>query len=514
MKKFTIFMTMVFFVFLANKKLQAQCKSDKDIPYTFNVSAGLKITACIHPYGLGFQSVSWGVKNNIDDELEVKFVKVYNLNNGKVVKKNATILLNPKEFIYGGNFVGDIELNDAFFKEDCPGEKKVRSLSYELLHIRNFSKEKRDKEAKELARKIEEEQKLEEERQKREEEQKKAEEQKRKEEERKRAEEQKRKEEERKRIEEQKKKEEAKKNDSSKNSKTESSSASTINSLSTYYVESQEDRLRRERVNEQQNKDNLEDMTMGTAAAAVVGGILLNENLNNDISYNFFTLKSDIGIGMQEIPIISNKNDQTSHSETSFHPTVFVNTRLVFFNNNGIQLHIIPQGSFGMNALTAGESGTHTSYGVTSQLEIGRRSKSTVKFFAEGGYIKRSGNWNYDLDAATASSLYTFPTNTNILKEASYNYSIIRYGGGLKINFSKYEDDFIMPAIYFENMSFLKNQKPTLVGGIRWMIGDGFNITGLYSRNYPAAGEPKYNINHERQVYFEIKISKHFNIIY
>ena len=76
-------------------------------------------------------------------KIEVHFVKVYTFRNGTVKKKSVDfgktgVIVKPNETTKGGNFSGDLFLNDNFFKEDCncPGEdKRVVKLEFENLRV-------------------------------------------------------------------------------------------------------------------------------------------------------------------------------------------------------------------------------------------------------------------------------------------------------------------------------------------------------------------------------------------
>jgi hypothetical protein len=97
---------------------------------------GVRLFACIHDPGLGFQSVSWGVENQTSEELSLTFVKVYTLTCGKEVRKTAHLTgIKSHGFVGGGNFSGDPDLNDAFFKEDCAPARKVASVAWRDLHL-------------------------------------------------------------------------------------------------------------------------------------------------------------------------------------------------------------------------------------------------------------------------------------------------------------------------------------------------------------------------------------------
>jgi len=82
---------------------------------------------------LGSQSFRWGVRNKTGNKLEIKFTKQYILQCTKVVEKKVHIFVEPNELLKGENFSGDLDLQDAFFKEDCEGKNKVSSFT--ILHL-------------------------------------------------------------------------------------------------------------------------------------------------------------------------------------------------------------------------------------------------------------------------------------------------------------------------------------------------------------------------------------------
>ena len=100
-------------------------------------SGPVHICACVHKPGLASQAVSWGVTNSSNDTLEIEFTKKYELKNGRTIRKNAHLYgVKAGKTVTGGNFSGDMDLNDSFFKEDCPGDDKVQSVGFEGLHYK------------------------------------------------------------------------------------------------------------------------------------------------------------------------------------------------------------------------------------------------------------------------------------------------------------------------------------------------------------------------------------------
>jgi len=88
---------------------------------------------------LGFQAFRWGVRNKTGDKLEIKFTKLYILECAKVVERKAHIFVKPNELLVGENFSGDLDLQDAFFKEDCEGKNKVDSFRILNLEIKEVN---------------------------------------------------------------------------------------------------------------------------------------------------------------------------------------------------------------------------------------------------------------------------------------------------------------------------------------------------------------------------------------
>jgi hypothetical protein len=120
---------------LAGTHAHAACSGNGQ-PVSWPAWHGVTITACIHDPGLGFQSVSWGVENQSGTRVNVSFVKVYRLTCGNEITKNANLIgIKPGQFVGGGNFSGDLDLNDAFFKEDCAAARRVQSISYKDLRV-------------------------------------------------------------------------------------------------------------------------------------------------------------------------------------------------------------------------------------------------------------------------------------------------------------------------------------------------------------------------------------------
>jgi len=264
---------------------------------------------------------------------------------------------------------------------------------------------------------------------------------------------------------------------------------------------------RKARTDEQRKIDQSEDRTYAETATAVgTAMMLINDAYVDDVS----NLKLQLGLGYESLPVVAN---DFGHAKSSVQLSNFPNInggiecRLNLTKKGGIALHVNPFVSYGWGAFSAGESGTSLTYGANAALFLSSWDDSKLHLFAEGGYAKRSGNWHSDLDAVLF-------TSTDIVYDAAYDYSILRYGGGFKLQFVNDDNDpatetYVKTGVFLERPSFLeKNAKPVLIGNIQFMISSFVMLDFSYGMNYPIAGDIRYanNFDNHKENYFSIKL--------
>lgn len=258
--------------------------------------------------------------------------------------------------------------------------------------------------------------------------------------------------------------------------------------------------------------DKAEDIAMGSAAAGIIAGAsLMQDQFTNAPVY----FKTQLGLGIDNIPLIVNSTPtagltNSSRTDASFHPIAYVGIRMGVFNNKGISFHLSPFFTYGMNALMPGANGSHLSYGGNATLFISTHNTSRIKLFAEGGYAARSGDYTYNLDAATTGTAYA--TSSGYEVSGSYDYSVMKYGGGVMLHWIGNENEtYLKPGVFFEKPSFSDNKaKPVMNANLQLLISSFIIIDVSYSPNYPVPGSAKYtsNFKTEDKSYFSLKLIK------
>jgi hypothetical protein len=489
MKRFLLTATVLFFVSLCNYVCAQNCPKGSHSVHFSSSNSQVQIIACIQDeVSLGKQSVFWGAKNLTNDKLYIKFVKVVTTTCGNVLRSDGDTYLDPGQFVGGTTFSGEITFETQVWGEDCADPKsRVRSVAYENLVIKNLSQEERDKAAQQKKAAAEEEKKEELAAKKKQEEDKKIAAQKQ--------------EEERKEI-EQKKQEEAKRRYEEKQ-REEEEAAERKRIQDSLARAATDARVAAKQAAVQQSND-----AMGNAALSVinVAGLMNDAYIDRPVCGRVY-----FGLGWDQIPVIANDDNHSATStEVTSHPVIALGFTFSFFNNRGISLHLSPFGTFGLDALDPGATGSHLTYGGNATLLLSPKAKNLFKLFAEGGYTERSGTWSYDQDAGDASLGIT--TYTNVVKNADYDYSVIRYGGGFMLDFINGDNEtYIRPGIFFETPSFAPYIKtPVMVGNLQILMSSFLLLDISYSKDYFIAGTATYakNFDKSNQDFFSIRLVK------
>lgn len=471
----------------------AQVCPDKTTKVIFPAEGLVQITACVQQQvNLGKQSVFWGAKNLSNDKLHIKFTKVVTTTCGTIMRSNADTYLDPGKFVGGTTFFGEMTFETQVWAEDCKASKKrISSVRYENLIVRNLSQEERDR--------IEKEKKQQEERELR----------RRMREEQEKIEKEKKDQEEKKSIEKSKLETNKREPGSDKtiaNSKESNLSQKSFDEAENKRIQdSIKQVLSNQRIESVKNLDKAEDNAMATAALAAISiGAFMKDQYSNEP----FVARYMLGLGWYNIPIIANTKFSGANNETtidaSSHPILFLGFQTGLFNNKGISLYTTPKLIFGMNAISPGETGSHLIYGGDAEVRLGVKRNSKLKLYASAGWESRSGTREYDLDAASSSLNLGFGT-TDLVKESKYNYSLFKYGGGIMADFSNgSEETTIRAGLNLERVSYLRDlKKPLLSFSLQANINSFITIDAQFSQNYTAAGTIKYSTNLEQS-------NKHF----
>jgi len=268
---------------------------------------------------------------------------------------------------------------------------------------------------------------------------------------------------------------------------------------------------RKIRVAEQNKRDETENVTYAATSATTITAMSL---LEDSPSEGFTSGKIYLGLGIEQIPLISNNTSQyhtnKSYIEAPLVPGFDMGIILGIANNKKVSLYLNPRFSYGISAFSAGTSGGLFEYGGTAMLGGNWDREFPLKIFVEGGYFKRSATFHYDADASAADSGVS--TSTDDVRDGEYNYSVIRYGGGLM--FHQIDDDeeyTVKGGVFFDKPSFFPKDIKSNIG---------FNLQGIYNKlgslevyyspNYFIGGNVLYpsTLEKENKAYFGIKFTR------
>lgn len=237
--------------------------------------------------------------------------------------------------------------------------------------------------------------------------------------------------------------------------------------------------------------------------------------MKDEYSDDPIALRYFLGLGLMNLPVIANTKYSGSTSKSSieatFHPTFNLAFQAAFFNDKFISVIVTPKISYGFNALSTGITGSHLIYGGAAEVRAGKKREAKIKGYLELGWEKRSGDWEHDYDAG-AASLGLGLGFSNLVLESSYNYSVLKYGGGVLLDLSNFDKETIIKAGYFfEKPSFFKTAtNPLGVLNIQANISSFITVDFSYSKNYAAAGSVKYpsTFSHSNKDFFNLTILK------
>lgn len=469
-------LAIIFFLF-ATKMYSQKCPEgfDKKI---FRDDDKVKISGCVEKKpGLLGQQVFWAVKNKTNDKLEVSFDKIINTSNGKEVRDAAfmaSTTLKPGESVGGGSFFGAAGFDMTVQKETDPNKKnRIKSVGIDNIKIVNISEKEKDKETERIKQEEVKQNKL---------------------------------------LQDQKTEKQnadAKAKQTAENTRAAKSQQATENEKAAG-KKAEEDRKAATdaRVAASLQASRASDAAMGSIAFGTIGLASLMKDSYTD---NFAYMKFHLGLGWDNIPIITNDSkNQKSATAASSHPFLHLGFQAGFFNNKGISFHIKPFLSYGFNALSPGTTGSHLAYGSMGTLFFGKHNDSKLKLFVEGGYVSRNGDYTSDHDAAAAS--IGISTYSDVVETAEYNYSLIRYGGGIMLHLIDTDTETkIKPGIFFEKPSFFNNTtKPLMVGNLEILISSFLIIDVSYSKSYAISGSAMYpnKISNDNKDYFSLRLIK------
>lgn len=268
---------------------------------------------------------------------------------------------------------------------------------------------------------------------------------------------------------------------------------------------------RKTRIAEQKKRDDTENVTYAATSAATITAMSLLEDAPSE---GFTSGKIYMGLGIEQMPLISNNTSpyhtNKSYIEAPLVPGFDMGIILGIANNKKVSLYLNPRFSYGISAFSAGTSGGLFEYGGTAMVRGNWNREFPLKLFAEGGYFKRSATFHYDADASAADSGVS--TSTDDVRDGEYNYSVIRYGGGLMYHQIDDDEEYMVKGgVFFDKPSFFpKDIKPNIGFSLQGMYNKMGSLEVYYSPNYFIGGNVLYpsTLEKENKAYFGIKFTR------
>lgn len=143
---------------------------------------------------------------------------------------------------------------------------------------------------------------------------------------------------------------------------------------------------------------------------------------------------------------------------------------------------------------SVGESIGYIKYGGKLNLDFGLKR---FKIATLAAYEFHNAEREIDYEVADINNGYEPITPSNKQGFGSFNYSVLKLGGGIKIDISdEYDSGHIMLMALAEKPNFYKEQftkKPIVSFFFEVQLLNGICIGGGYAKNYFIAGEKKYD---------------------
>ena len=279
-----------------------------------------------------------------------------------------------------------------------------------------------------------------------------------------------------KREREQKGQQEAEQTEGGQKDKTEKNTSSadttTRRGYTSTYVESEKDRLARER----QEASTTTILAVASGMGAIISANMNNTDEDDDLS---IFLKYSLGFGYQRVPITDNIANKRSEPSTTNNMSVDMGLHFAIMNDKKINIHLTPFFTYGNLQF----SNVMLTYG--SGIKVGIlpiKNNYSLRILLKGEYAKRQGLL-YDYDAGTSSD---------------YKYSTKKYGVGIYNGFGGH-DSYIEVSVFREHISFLNEIKANIFSydakvGLRLFV-----MSVQYAPNYPIAGVIDYKSGYVKE---------------
>ncbi len=262
---------------------------------------------------------------------------------------------------------------------------------------------------------------------------------------------------------------------------------------------------RKIRTDKVKEKDKNENMAYASATAGMIGLMAL---INDETSSNFISGRLQLGLGMDNIPLITNSISSNtrnkSYLQSSLHPTFYFGFNIGIAETKQIYGNINPFFTAGLNALSAGTTGGHITYGGLVDINVKPIKNSIFGAYIDGGWIWKSGHLDFDYDAVQNNT-----TQTDDVRSGDYSYKTIRYGGGLMLhNVDESDYWYVKFGTYWDRADFMGSNNASILNfslqALDSYIG---KFEFIYSPNSYVGGIALYpsNLSKENLDFFMIR---------
>lgn len=262
-----------------------------------------------------------------------------------------------------------------------------------------------------------------------------------------------------------------------------------------------------------------ENLMVVGASQSIVTSVIQDSSKNsilNSVSY-LFNLYASAGI--VELPIIlnvtgDNIDSQSLVSETSF-ITANVGKDFWWFKSKFFDIGTAAYFGYGSNFPKKGVESYFLHYSGRVNMNFGYKK---LKLATVTEFVGRSGKLEEDFDVINADQLGLGATNR--FDKSSFNYTVLRFGAGLRYEMSNAVGDeynFLQLTAYAEKPSFYPfaiTEKPVITYELELLLFGGLKFEFAYSNYYVVAGTADYSIAKiEDKNFFRASIGKVWNIL-
>lgn len=270
-----------------------------------------------------------------------------------------------------------------------------------------------------------------------------------------------------------------------------------------------------QRMNKADEKKQQDQIVTG-ATQAIAIGVMTDDSKTVAVVKNSFALNAYASFGYESVPMLMNftsdANTPTTVTKDLGVVPAYFGLDTWLYRSDHLDANIGGYLGLGMLPIKGGSSFLFTGGGKVN-LDFGVKR---FKIATTAEFLTRSGSQKEDNDvlmSETGSS-----TGNNTKGEGKISYSVVRIGGGFKINLSDdTEASHIWYNVFAEKPSFYKEsitKNPIFSHQIEFLAKSGLMIKIAFAKNYVIAGEKKYSLPEQKNLsYLQFQFGKCWTIL-